>query len=96
MKCPLCNRDISAGMLDCGSHRSVPLSTNPDPLQAALQLAKEQLDSRIESLAQATDVVSKLGDFLRSLSTRLGDAQVSLIAAIQAADKLKALLSQQK
>lgn len=83
-------------MLDCGSHRSVPLSTNPDPLAAALQLAKEQLDGRIASLAQANNIVAYLGDFLRSLSTRLGDAQVSLTAAIQAADKLKALLSQQK
>lgn len=70
------------------------MSTNPDPLAAALQLAKEQLDSRIASLADATSTVAGLGDSLRSLAARFNDVQVSLVAAIQAADKLKALLSQ--
>lgn len=72
------------------------MSTNPDPLAVALQLAKEQLDARVASIAQAVDTVAGLGDSLRSLASLFNDVQVSLVTAIQSADRLKALIGQQK
>lgn len=95
MKCPLCDRDISTGMLTCGSHKEVPLSTNPDPLQSALTLAQEQLQQRSDSLKQAAQAISELVASLQNLSSALMSAQTALSSAIATAQKVQSLLGGQ-
>lgn len=68
------------------------MSTQPDSLVAALQLAQQQLTDRTQALADAKQTITLLVDGLTALASVLNDTSVKLAAAIQSASKVKGLL----